>query len=125
VATFASARSLATKQDDSMTEQYEFCYVAPEVESEDVVVLINYLEGLGWQSARSIKRAKGWNERKIRAVAHASAGKIISSDRGYRTTKSASLDEIFHSTQRLKSQAKHMLDRVVEIERVRHGGKAQ
>lgn len=87
----------------------------------DLIKLLSWLEGRGWQTAAAIERELGWNDRHSRAVANHSRGHIISGQAGYRLTSEATLEEIQHARDRLHSQAREMDLRVTQIDRVRHG----
>jgi hypothetical protein len=63
----------------------------------------------GWLSAKAIAAALGVSDREV-----------ISGQRGYRLTRSASLDEIRHASAWLRSQAREMLRRSIAIQRVAH-----
>lgn len=92
---------------------------------EEVAVLRYNLRGLGWLLGSEISfklLAVGllWSDRKIRAVAAASEGQIISGQRGYRLTSEATIAEVQHSAAWLRHQALEMTRRAVEIDRVYH-----
>jgi hypothetical protein len=55
------------------------------------------------------------NKRKLRELASASNGKIISGQKGYRHIRHADVDEILHARNWLIHQAKAMSDRASEI----------
>lgn len=94
---------------------------APKISAEEVNLLIACLRGKGWLTARLISQALSWPDRKIRAVANASEGQVISGQLGYRLTCEASIAEIQHATKWMRHQANAMLARVMEIDRVYHG----
>jgi hypothetical protein len=108
--------------------QLDFILPAPPtVSQEDVEAVIAVLRGHGWMNADQILGALGqepreWRRRRIRAIANASSGQILSypGSPGYRLTLEASIPEI-ESAAILNHQANEMRRRWIEIERVRHG----
>ena len=74
----------------------------------------------GWVPAAQLERVKGWKERKCRAMAEESNGRVISGQRGYKATECATPKEIRQATNWLWSQARKMSDRAVSIQRVAH-----
>ena len=110
-------------------EQLEFSTPnpAPEVTADDVTRVKTVLCGRGWQHATDICDLLGWPHkesslRKIRAIARASGGFILSypGSPGYRLTREATIEEIQAATA-LRHQADEMRERWLEIERVYHG----
>lgn len=78
-----------------------------------------------WHLGKSLQRDLGTNERVLRAIADHSHGAVISSEKGYKLTAKATVEEIDHAERRLLSQAKKMQERAVEIRRARNqGGRA-
>jgi hypothetical protein len=88
--------------------------------SSDVETLIGYLEGKGWIFRRQIERALGWNDRKIREVAHASQGQIISGDQGYCLTLQASVEDVGKFVGRIQAQRASEQQRILDVEKVFH-----
>ncbi len=86
----------------------------------DPTALIKFLRGQGWITARQIYRLLGFSDRKVRAIAAASEGQIISGQRGYKLTMEATLGEVQHAEAWLRSQSKQMDQRALEISRVYH-----
>lgn len=74
-----------------------------------------------WHLGKCLLRDLGTNERVLRAIADKSAGAVISSDKGYKLTAKATVEEIDHAERRLLSQARKMQERAVEIRRARNG----
>ncbi len=93
---------------------------APAVAVGDVDRLKSILAGHGWQSCKSIATATGWTDRKIRALANAAAGAIISGQRGYRLTSEATPLEIHHAWTWLAHQADAMRLRSNQIRTQAH-----
>ncbi len=86
----------------------------------DPTPLIKCLRGRGWITARQLYRLLGFNDRKVRAIAAASEGQIISGQLGYKLTLEATLEEVQHAEAWLHSQSKQMDQRALEIRRVYH-----
>lgn len=95
---------------------------APFVSEADIELLIEILghSETQWVKANEISTATCWNDRKIRAIANAAKGKIISSDRGYKLLRHATTKEINECLGRLEHQANQMIARAVEIKRLYH-----
>ena len=93
---------------------------APTVAVDDVRLLLGVLRGAGWVNAKLLARLTGYDDRKLRAVANASDGRVISGNAGYKLTKEATNEEINECVGRLKAQADKMVMRIVSIERARH-----
>lgn len=84
----------------------------------DASPLIAYLEHCqDWVLAYDISY---FTPRQLRAMAQALDGQIISGNRGYKLTKKATIEEIRACSDRLKSQAKEMTARAIQIDRVYH-----
>lgn len=65
-----------------------------------------------WHTAADLcADVQGMDDRTVRAIAERSEGAIISSAKGYRLTAHATLREVQHSANQLRSQARHMLAR--------------
>jgi hypothetical protein len=73
-----------------------------------------------WMTAREVEIATGWGERKCRALASASEGKIISGNRGYKHTSRATPEEFQEFYGRMTEQGKAMLARAEHARRVHH-----
>lgn len=93
----------------------------------DVDRLIRWLEGRGWTKASQIQSALGatFSERRIRDIANASEGQIISwpGSPGYRITREATPDERDKAINNLRSQADNMTRRALQISRTHRGTK--
>jgi len=89
---------------------------AQEVSAEDVEHVCDFLRGNGWVKAREIEAKLNIDERKIRAIAEHSKGRILSGPGcpGYKLFDGhAEIGEADLAAGRLESQAKHMLSRAV------------
>ena len=87
----------------------------------DVEKLIGLLSRCSdWISATYVKEVFGWSDRKTRAVASQSTGRIISSDLGYKATAKASPEDFNHFRGRLQHQVTEMTRRIMEAERAWH-----
>jgi hypothetical protein len=107
-----------------MTQQLElgFRQSAPTVDKADLAQLLHQLTiAPSWMQASHLTALTGFSDRKLRALANASGGQIISSPRGYRLTRHATIEEISRCTATLRSQANAMTDRAIQIDRVYHG----
>jgi hypothetical protein len=89
------------------------------VAPEEIAEMIAFLNGQDWVKARLFP--VGWTERRIRAVASASKGRVISGQQGYKLTLQATIDEVTKARNWLLGQAEEMRRRVAEIDRVYHG----
>jgi len=95
---------------------------APEVSPEDVEQLCATLKGRGWVYARDLAATSATlDDRKLRAIANASDGRIISGQKGYRLLDgSAAIEDADRSATWLESQARQMLRRAAQIRRRLH-----
>ncbi len=110
-----------------MTEQLELVPAkAPKVSCDEVHALLGILTYQGWMTASQVAAMASmhwgmtWSERKVRAVANASCGQVISGQDGYKLTLQATIEEIQQASGWLRSQADAMRQRSIEIERVYH-----
>ncbi len=91
----------------------------PAVTASDVEALEALLAKSGtWMKAKEFTAP--WTERKLRAVANASAGRIISGQQGYKLTWMATIEEVQHAAAWLRNQATAMQRRALDIDRVYH-----
>jgi hypothetical protein len=88
--------------------------------SEQVDAVLRAL-GRDWLTAAALGRLTGFSDRTLRSIANESDGAIISGQRGYKSTRYATIDEINHASNWLVSQAKKMERRAIAIQRRRHG----
>jgi len=93
---------------------------APRVSPADVQAMIATLRGRKWVSAADLGAATETQKRRLRAIASASGGEIISGQKGYRLTREAEHAEYWHARDRLSSQSEDMKRRVAEIDCVWH-----
>lgn len=102
------------------TELFEFAE-----DHADVDFLVGMLKGQGWMLAQEIstrildKTGVLWSDRRIRALASASRGRIIPGQRGYKLTLEASPEEI-NAVAWLKNQGEEMTQRYIDILKVWH-----
>jgi hypothetical protein len=73
-----------------------------------------------WLTAAEIDLQTGWSDRKCRALAAASEGRIISGNRGYKHTAHATPEEFQEFYGRMTEQGKAMLARAEQARRVHH-----
>lgn len=94
-------------------------------ERKNAAVLAHVLHGAlsdgQWHTAKAVKASTGLSDRAQRAIAEASAGQIISGQRGYRLIAFASIEEVDRAENWLRSQARAMLRRSLQIRRARNG----
>lgn len=102
-------------------EQLELIHrTAPAVSAMDLDWMLGELRGKGWRHAADLGAETEAAKRRLRAIAKASKGEIISGQLGYRLTREASQAEYFHARDWMNSQADEMKSRVVEIDNVWH-----
>lgn len=78
------------------------------------------LEDGQWHTRKEIERLTGLNERTVRMIAEQSNGKILGTDKGYKLQKYADSVEYFEWENRIRSQAKTMLRRIIQARRERN-----
>jgi hypothetical protein len=93
---------------------------APAVSQMDLGWMLDALRGKGWLHASDLGADTEAAKRKIRAIARASKGEIISGQQGYHLTREAKQADYLHGRDWLCSQADEMRARVIEIDRVWH-----
>jgi len=96
---------------------------APEVSSEEIALVCDFLRGNGWKKAAEISLALKMDDRKVRAVAEHSEGRILSAPGcpGYKLFDGKTeIEEAERAALRLESQARHMLARASQYRRRIH-----
>jgi len=94
---------------------------APDVSPEEVDAICAFLHGKGWLRAAEIADATEIDDRRMRAIAEASDGRILSGQKGYRFyDETTPADEADRAAAWLESQAKKMLKRGAAIRRRYH-----
>ena len=106
---------------------------APRVSDEEVRTLCAVLRCKGWLRAAEIAddlahesndpaRRLHWSDRKIRAIAEASDGAVVSypGSPGYKLFDEASEAEIAHAIQAMCSQGKRMIERSLALDKRHH-----
>lgn len=106
-----------------MTEQLDL-FSTRDTERADPRPLIEALRGRGWMRAADLARALRANDRRIRQLANLAAGRVISGQQGYKLTAEATMEEIDRASAWLRSQAKEMTHRALQIDRVYHARSA-
>lgn len=109
-----------------MTQQELFKERDKNVTATDISILVSILHGKGWVKSNRLthlvqQHGLKWSDRKIRAIAHASKGHIISGQKGYKLTAEATRDEIEHAANWLRHQAREMNARADEIKNILTG----
>lgn len=93
----------------------------PEVDQEEVDAMIEFLRGKGWIRAAEIEAGMNCSDRKMRALAEHSRGRILSGQKGYRLfDRTTPLEEADRAASWLESQGRKMLMRGAAIRRVYH-----
>lgn len=109
-----------------MTQPSLFQSKATRVSDADVVWMIAVLCGYGWVQARQLKFDRAYvgvrrmPDRRLRAIAAASHGRIISGQCGYCLIEEATVDEANHAAAWLEHQAAAMNKRALEIRQAMH-----
>jgi hypothetical protein len=103
--------------------QCDFDFSKPKDNSE-LETFIHFLlrKGDQWITAKEISRVLEFSERKIRDLASASGGRILSGPGcpGYRHIQWSKFSDASEVSKRMRSQAKAMWRRSIEIERMAH-----
>ncbi len=92
----------------------------PPATRADVEWMMSELRGRGWRLASDLGAETESRKRRLRAIAKASKGQIISGQRGYHLTVEALHADYWHARDWLNSQADEMKSRVAEIDYVWH-----
>jgi hypothetical protein len=106
--------------------EFELIQPAPKIDQAEVEILKKILSGRGWVKAYEVANIsadlyqRAWIDRKIRALAAASDGYIVSGQRGYKLTGEATIEEVQHAAAWLRTQATAMNARALAIDRVYH-----
>jgi hypothetical protein len=109
-----------------MNEQAQLDLFAPRpapVPAGEIDRLLAFLAGrTGWTTAKEISAAIGLTDRQIRQLARDHRGSILSGpgSPGYKLIADATLDEINHTADRLRSQAREMLAGSIRLRKVAH-----
>ena len=103
-----------------MIQDSLFSSKAPAVSSSEVERLVIELRYRGWLTADIVGVALGWSDRKVRAVASESQGRIISGQKGYCLIEEATVEEANHFVSWMRSQARQMQQRAHEVEKAMH-----
>ena len=88
--------------------------------ADRVPALIQALSGRGWVKGRDLSRLLDCDDRTVRALAHASQGRVISGQKGYALTREASVADVQHAANWLRHQAQAMTRRAMRIEQSMH-----
>jgi hypothetical protein len=95
---------------------------APVVTEAEVDALCAHLDGRGWQTAKQLEQALGLDDRKLRAIAEHSDGRVLSGpgSPGYRLFTREALADADRCAALHESQAKRQLQRAAAIRRRFH-----
>lgn len=87
-----------------------------DIEREKITALMNVLHARrNWIKYKEIRQVLNISDRDVRYIAASSGGRIISGQKGYRLTQYATIDEITHAANWLKSAGMEMIKRAEEI----------
>lgn len=102
-----------------MSDQPAFAFTAAERQkyAEKVDRLLTVLGDGRWYTAKELSRILLTDDRTVRKYADLSAGRVISTDKGYCLLRFATVSDIYQAQGRLTSQAKKMLARAAEYQR--------
>lgn len=94
---------------------------SPEVTPAELAGAVDFLRGKGWIKASEIEAVAQIGDRKMRAIAEFSEGRILSGQNGYRLLdRSTPIEEVDQAATWLESQGKKMLLRGAAIRRRYH-----
>ena len=93
---------------------------APKICPAEIESMLAQLRGAGWRLASDLGAQTESQKRRLRAIARASGGRIISGQKGYHLTVEAQHADYWHGRDWLNSQANEMKARVAEIDYVWH-----
>ena len=113
-----------------MTQQTELALnpstVRPTVAPEDISALLFALGNGEWHTGEQLRTACGWGERKLRDVAEASNGQVLSApgcSLGYKLARYTAVEEYYREIRgRYQSQIKRMEERLMRMDRAVHAG---
>ena len=105
-----------------MTMQLDlFSRKSPKVTTAEVETLVTSLDICnGWRTAKELAKVTGHSDRKLRVLANASEGRIVTGQKGYQSASNATTDEIHHAAAWLEHQAKEMIRRATSIRNMAH-----
>jgi hypothetical protein len=105
-----------------MTNQLELTlHKAPSTSPEEVERFVSLLfDNGGWMTAEMVGVLTTWSDRKCRALAARSAGRIISGNNGYKHARHVTPDELNEFYGRMVKQGKEMIRRAILARRVYH-----
>jgi len=90
--------------------------VKTDIEREKITALMNVLHTRrNWIKYKEIRQVLNISDRDVRYIAASSGGRIISGQKGYRLTEYATIDEITHAANWLKSAGMELIKRAEEI----------
>src|SRR4051812_24350193 len=105
-----------------MSDQLELTlHKAPSTSPEEVERFVSLLfDNGGWMTAEIVGLLTTWSDRKCRALAARSGGRIISGNNGYKHTAKASPEEFQEFYGRMTQQGKEMIRRALKARKVHH-----
>lgn len=103
-----------------MIEQLPFTFIPEPPEQDEIEMLIAQLRGRDWRTARDLGALAEKDRRKLRQIAEASEGRIISGQQGYKLAGEATPEEIGGFYRWMVSQGKRMIRRAIRARRIWH-----
>jgi hypothetical protein len=102
-----------------MDAQLDLSFAKPATDDPQIAVLVEYLHGKGWMTAKAISAGMGWDDRVVRALASAS-DEIISypGSPGYKLLSDTTREEYERYRLARRSQARDMIAKVIRTDRV-------
>lgn len=92
----------------------------PEPSADEIAAFCAALAGAGWVRAAALA-ALGYDERRARALAEHSAGRVLSGQQGYRLNDAgATAEDVRHSAAWKLAQGKKMIRRALAEQRHHH-----
>ena len=108
-----------TEQRRQILEDNLFKKLGKSRDRRDMKNLFEFLSGMGWIYARTIKLWVGISKYRTQALASMSGGHIISGAKGYRLNLEVSDEEANQSINKRHSQARKIVNRANEIAALR------
>jgi hypothetical protein len=103
-----------------MTQTDLFTYRSKKTIEERVLVMVGILETHRVIPVCRFKARLNWSDRTCRAIANASEGRIIATQKGYVLSVRSTQEEFNEANGRIYSQARNMMRRALKERSVRH-----
>lgn len=101
--------------------------ILPRVNAKAVEMMDRFIQALGdgeWHKASDLATRLRTSDRVVRLCAEKSEGRVIGTNKGYKLQRYATSDEYFEWENRMRSQAREMLRRIVQARKQRNYGRA-